>query len=132
VGASTTVWGSTACNKDGFTFYYYYYYYYHRILPETNYTFLAHNAVACLLEARTVAPENTSETTFVSRQRLGKHVPAATDKHATIKVLLETVFSTRSMPRSYKEDSWGNRVSSVWKAVKKRIQLVGSRRSERT
>jgi hypothetical protein len=56
--------------------------------------------VAYLLEARTVEPEkqpllaNGSETTFVSRQRLGKHVPAATDKHKTIEVLLETVFST--------------------------------------
>jgi hypothetical protein len=50
------------------------------------------------LKARTVEPqkqtllENGSETTFVSRQRLGKHVPAATDKHATIEILLETVF----------------------------------------
>jgi hypothetical protein len=33
----------------------------------------------------------------VSRQRLGKHVPAATDTHKTIDVLLETVFSTRSV-----------------------------------
>jgi hypothetical protein len=48
------------------------------------------NIVAYLLKARTVEPEkqplptNGSETTFVSRQRLGKHVPAATDTHATI------------------------------------------------
>jgi hypothetical protein len=33
--------------------------------------------------------------TAVSTQRLGKHVPAATDTHETIEVLLETVFSTR-------------------------------------
>jgi hypothetical protein len=51
-----------------------------------------------LLKARIVEPgkqqllENSSETTFVSRQRLGKHVPAATDTYVTIKVLLETVF----------------------------------------
>jgi hypothetical protein len=32
-------------------------------------------------------------TTYVYRQRLGKHVPAATDRHAEIEVLLETVFS---------------------------------------
>jgi hypothetical protein len=47
-------------------------------------------------------------------------IPAATDRHATIKVLLETVFSTRAMPRSYKEDNWGNQVSSVLEAVKNR------------
>jgi hypothetical protein len=40
----------------------------------------------------------------VSRQRLGKHVPAATDTHARIEVLLETVFSTRCVQRAYKED----------------------------
>jgi hypothetical protein len=55
-----------------------------------------------LLNARTVEPEkqpllaNGSETTFVSTQRLGKHIAVATDMHATIEVLLETVFSTRS------------------------------------
>jgi hypothetical protein len=68
-----------------------------------------------LLQARTVEPEkqpllaNGSETTFVSRQRLGKHVPVAADTYATIDVLLETLFSTRSMQRGYKED---NRVES--------------------
>jgi hypothetical protein len=41
----------------------------------------------------------------VSKQRLGKHVPGATDKHATIEVMLETVFSTRSVQRAYKEDN---------------------------
>jgi hypothetical protein len=56
--------------------------------------------VEYLLKARTVEPEkqpllaNVSEATFVSRQLLGKHVPVATDKHKTIKVLLQTVFST--------------------------------------
>jgi hypothetical protein len=46
-----------------------------------------------LIKARTVEPEkqpllaNDSEITFVSRQRLGKHVPAAMDTHATIEVL---------------------------------------------
>jgi hypothetical protein len=39
----------------------------------------------------------------VSRQWLYKHVPAATDTHATIKVLFEMVFSTGSGQRSYKE-----------------------------
>jgi hypothetical protein len=82
--------------------------------------------VAYLLNGRTVEPEtqpllaNGSEPTFVSRQRLSKHVPTATDTHATIEVRLETVFSTRSVPRGYKKDNWGNQVSSVLEAVKKR------------
>jgi hypothetical protein len=46
-----------------------------------------------------------SSKTFVSRKRLGEHVPAATD--------MRMVFSTRSAPTSYQEDNWGNQVSSV-------------------
>jgi hypothetical protein len=42
--------------------------------------------------------------TAVSRQRLGKHVPAATDTHATIEVLLEMVFSVLSVPKCYNRD----------------------------
>jgi hypothetical protein len=41
----------------------------------------------------------------VSRQRFGKHFPAATDAHAKIGVLLETVFSTWSMQMVYKQDN---------------------------
>jgi hypothetical protein len=47
------------------------------------------NNVAYLLKVRTLAPdkqlllEHGSETTFLSRQRLRKHVPAATNVHAT-------------------------------------------------
>jgi hypothetical protein len=59
------------------------------------------------------------ETTFVSRQRLGKHVPAATDTHATIEVLLETVFSTRSVRRGYKEETVSPE-SVLLESVKKR------------
>jgi hypothetical protein len=68
------------------------------------------NIVAYLRKARFVEPEkqpllaNGSETTFVSKRRLGKYVPTATDKRATIEVLLETVFSTRSVQRGYKEE----------------------------
>jgi hypothetical protein len=77
------------------------------------------NIVAYLLKARTVEPEkqpllaNGSETTFVSRQRprsgqrnrrllLGNgpvNVPTARYTHATIEVLLETVFSTRCLQK---------------------------------
>jgi hypothetical protein len=58
-----------------------------------------------LLKARTVEPQNQlllangSETTFVSGQRLGEHVSAATDTHETLEVLLETVFSIRSVQK---------------------------------
>jgi hypothetical protein len=69
---------------------------------------------------------NDSETTFVSRQRLGKHLPAATDTHATIEVLLEMVFSIRSVERGYKKNNWGNRISLVGESVKKRVQLEGA------
>jgi hypothetical protein len=68
--------------------------------------------VAYLLTARSVEPEklpllaNGSETTFVSRQRIGKHIPAATDTHATIEILLEMVFCTWSVQMGYKEDNW--------------------------
>jgi hypothetical protein len=87
--------------------------------------------VAYFLKARAVEPEkqpllvNGSETTFVSSQRLGKHVSGVTDKHATIRVLLETVFSTRFVKRGYKEDNWSNRVSSVQESVKKRGSWKG-------
>jgi hypothetical protein len=82
--------------------------------------------VAYLLKARTVEPEkqrllvNSSETTLIFRQRLGKHVPVATDTHATIEGLLETVFSVWQVQRDYKEDNWGNQVSSVQESMKKR------------
>jgi hypothetical protein len=62
-------------------------------------------------------PAYGSQTAFVSRQRLGKHVPAATDTYANVEVLLETVFFTRSVQRSYKEDNWDNQVSSVWESL---------------
>jgi hypothetical protein len=71
--------------------------------------------VVYLLKARTVEPEkqpllaNSLERTFVSRQRLGIHVPAATDKHATKEALLKTVFSTRSVQWGYKEDNWATK-----------------------
>jgi hypothetical protein len=45
----------------------------------------------------------------VSMQRIGKYVPAAMNKH-TIELLLETVFSTRSVLSGYKEDNWGDPV----------------------
>jgi hypothetical protein len=72
--------------------------------------------VAHLFKARTLEPEKQpllaigSDTTFVYRQRFGKHVPAAKD---TQEVLLEMVFCTQSVQRGFKQDSWRDRVSTV-------------------
>jgi hypothetical protein len=44
----------------------------------------------------------------VFRKRISKHVPAATNTHATIE-LLETVFYTRSVQKDYKERQLGQR-----------------------
>jgi hypothetical protein len=43
------------------------------------------------------------------------------DKHAsaTIELLLETVFSTRSMQRNYREENWGDPVTCKSVGVKK-------------
>jgi hypothetical protein len=49
--------------------------------------------------------ETNNETTVVSMQRHGKLAST------TIDLLLETVVSTRSLQRDYKEDSWGYPVS---------------------
>jgi hypothetical protein len=81
-------------------------------LPDITVSYLSKDKkiLTYLLKANTVEPEkqlflaNGSETVFISKQRLGKHVPAATDTHA-IEVLLETVVSTQSVQRGYKEDN---------------------------
>jgi hypothetical protein len=81
--------------------------------------------VAYLLKEKTVEAEkqtlltNSSERTFISRQQFCEHIPAAKNKHTTIEVLLETVFSTRSVQTGCKEDNWSNRESSVQESVKK-------------
>jgi hypothetical protein len=49
--------------------------------------------------------EISKYTRDVSRQRLGKHVPAATDTHVTIEITLETLSSTRFVQWGYKEIS---------------------------
>jgi hypothetical protein len=54
-------------------------------------------------------------------ERLGKHVIVATDAHATIEELLETVFSTRSM-LSYNRDGLERIQCSVEsRSVKRRL-----------
>jgi hypothetical protein len=47
----------------------------------------------------------------VYRQRIGKHVPTATNTNVTIELLLKTVFITRSVQSGYDEDNWGGPVS---------------------
>jgi hypothetical protein len=49
----------------------------------------------------------------VSRQQIGKHIPAAMNMNTTTELLLETVFSTRSVQSGYKEDNWGNPFSQL-------------------
>jgi hypothetical protein len=63
---------------------------------------------------------NNGAMQTVSRQQIVKHVPAATNTHTTIELLLEAMFSTRSAQSGYKEDSWGDPVScqltiSLWR-----------------
>jgi hypothetical protein len=50
------------------------------------------NIVIYRLKGRIAEPEGTA----IARKRRGKHVPTETDTHATIKELLEAVFSMRS------------------------------------
>lgn len=67
---------------------------------------------------------------------LSKNVSAATDTHATIDVKLETVFSTRAVPRSYNADNSDNLVSSIREVVKQKKtagrELEGIRHSDGT
>jgi hypothetical protein len=48
----------------------------------------------------------------VAMQSIGKQIPAVKNTNTTIELLLETVFSIRSMQRGYKEDNWGGLVES--------------------
>jgi hypothetical protein len=53
---------------------------------------------------------NKKEQTTAARERLGKHVPAARNTRMNCVVFV---------PSSYKEDNWGNQVSSVRESVKR-------------
>jgi hypothetical protein len=55
------------------------------------------------------------EYTAAARERLGKHFPPATEMHRK----MNGVVFGRAVSRSYKEDNWGNQVSSV-RSLKKR------------
>jgi hypothetical protein len=58
---------------------------------------------------------------LVSRQQISKHVPTATNTNTTIESLLETVLSTWSVQNAYKEDNWGNLMSSQLTEVESSI-----------
>jgi hypothetical protein len=45
-----------------------------------------------------------AEKTDISKQRLSKHVPEATDKRTTIDKLQEEVFSMRPVSKLYRKD----------------------------
>jgi hypothetical protein len=45
---------------------------------------------------------------------LAKHDPTAKGTHATIEILLETVFFTRSVQRGYKENNWSKNMQFEW------------------
>jgi hypothetical protein len=72
-------------------------------------------------------------------QRLGKHVPAATDMHVTIEVLLETAFPTRSVKGAIsrtttaRRGSWnGVTVQKGLKQGRREIVIVRNRYQEKS
>lgn len=63
-----------------------------------------HYTVACITVG-TQWPLDGRIYQGLSRQRLVKYIPVATDKYATIEVLFQMVFSARSVKRAYKENN---------------------------
>jgi cytochrome c5 len=61
------------------------------------------------------------EQTAAARERLGKHVPAATNTHTKIKDIV-----CAAVPKSCKKDNWGNQISE------EKSQLEESSHPERT
>jgi hypothetical protein len=53
------------------------------------------------------------EEAAIARQRHGKHISTAMNKHETIEELLEAVFSMQSAPRLYNEDQWDCRSATM-------------------
>jgi hypothetical protein len=99
------------------------------------------NIVTWSLKAGILEPEQT----FVARQRLGKHIPAETNTHATIKdpvskqrigkhtigVLLDTI-SIRHVQSGFKKDfSWEEIVIPCGGGVEYRHRSSASRRRRR-
>jgi hypothetical protein len=65
-------------------------------------------------------------------QLIGKHVSAVTDTHAAIDALFETVFSTRSGRRGYKEEELLQPSQFCTGDCEEKRHLEGSLPSERT
>jgi hypothetical protein len=62
---------------------------------------------------------NKQKLTAAARERLGKHVPAATDTHATIDVPFETGFSSVVRAEDLLGREMGNLDSSLWESEEK-------------
>jgi hypothetical protein len=71
------------------------------------------NATRCL-KFETVDPEETA----VAMQRLGEHVPPATNTHTTTEELLEAALSTWSLPRLYNKNKCGYLTTSEYKKLR--------------
>jgi hypothetical protein len=69
-----------------------------------------------------------SQKTSVARQRLGKHVPAATNREAAIGILLDTMFSIRSVQIGYKRRELRFGSSGKYK----RLELGGGQAYDRS
>jgi hypothetical protein len=78
------------------------------------------NNVVCLLKARIMKPAETA----IARKRLCRHfrcwAVATTHMHATIKELLEAVFSVRFVPRLYNK-----RELPLQKSIETALSRVG-------
>jgi hypothetical protein len=57
---------------------------------------------------REIGEQTTVLFNPISRQRIGKHVPVATNTHATIELFLEMMFYNRSVWSGDKEEKWGD------------------------
>jgi hypothetical protein len=92
--------------------------------------FDGHDIVACREPLLCNNHEISNYTRAVSRQWLGKQVPVATDTHATIEVLLETPFYTRSVQMGHKENWKRAAVQRGLEPGSRGISLVRSRYQE--
>jgi hypothetical protein len=58
---------------------------------------------------------NKKELTAAARERVGKQVSAE-----MVSIWERTMLSVQAVPRCFKKDSWGNHISTLQEAVKKR------------
>lgn len=72
-----------------------------------------------MLKAGIVKQEETAN----ARQWQGKHVSAAFNKYVAIEELLDTVFSTQSMPRLHSKNQWTAELVAPTQKVQPLISL---------